>query len=210
MSKKKLIRNSDFPYHISARSNNREWFDLPMDKVWRIFSDYLYFISMAFDVEIHAFVLMNNHYHLIMRTPKANIDEAMQYFQRETSRQISQSTNRINHVFGGPYHPTLIRDLNHYNNVYKYVLRNPISAGICNDVIDYSYSTLNGLLGFRALGFPVFANDELFTDTENLIEWLNTSTDEVTSEIIRKGLRKNEFEVSRCQTNGKMIELQSR
>jgi len=207
MPKKKIVRQSDFPYHISARCNNRDWFSIPLNEVWKIFSDYLYFISFAFEVEIHAFVLMNNHYHLLIKTPQANLGEAMEYFQRETSRRIGFTSQRINHVYGGPYNPTVVTDLQYYINVYKYILRNPVKAGISKKVEAYPYSSLRGLMGFEKLPSPLFANDDLFQNTEEFLRWLNTPYDDNVHEVIRKGLRKKEFKIARCEKTGKLIDL---
>lgn len=204
MPRKKTVRDPDFAYHISARCNNKDWFSVPMPEVWQIFCRYLYFITLAYDVEIHAFVLMNNHYHLILRTPKANIDEAMHYFQRETSRCIGKASDRINHVYGGAYNSCLIRDLNHYNNVYKYVLRNPVSANITDDVLLYPYTTLRGLLGFNLLLIPTYANEDLFANPEGVLRWLNTPHGYSDYLWIKKALRRSEFEVKRCRRSGKI------
>jgi len=209
MPKKKIIRSSDFPYHISARCNNREWFSVPISVVWKIFADYLYFISFAYKVEIHAFVLMSNHYHLLARTPEGNLDQAMLYLQRETSRRVARESDRINHVFGGPYHSSLIQDANHYNNVYKYILRNPIGVGLSKRVEEYPYSSLRGLLGYEKLLFPTVGNLELFTNTEGFLNWLNLEYDEDELEVIQKGIRRKSFEVSRCRQTGKLPHLGS-
>ncbi len=207
MPKKKIVRSSDFPYHISARCNNREWFSIPISEVWRIFADYLYFISFAYKVEIHAFVLMSNHYHLLARTPEGNIDQAMLYLQRETSRWLAHESGRINHVFGGPYHSSLIHDINHYNSVYKYILRNPVGVGLSKKVEEYPYSSLRGLLGYEKLLFPTVANLELFNNTEKFLSWLNLEYEEKQREVIRKGIRKTSFEVLRCRKTGKITYL---
>ena len=82
MPRKNLIRCNNLPYHVTSRANNKEWFALPMDQVWKICQDCL---KAAFDlhkVEIIAFVLMNNHYHLILRTPDANLDQFMYEFNK--------------------------------------------------------------------------------------------------------------------------------
>lgn len=207
MPKKKIIRNSDFPYHISARSNNREWFGLHPDKLWDIFSEYLFLSQKLYDLEIHCFVLMSNHFHLIAKTPNADVDLAMLYFLRETSRVIAYETKRINHVYGGPYHPTLITNNFYYMNALKYVFRNPVKANLCQRVEEYPYSTLRGQLGFRQLLIPMINYEELFTDTERFLQWLNTSYSEEENEAIRKALKKREFEISASRLTKKQIQF---
>ncbi|WP_081111818.1 transposase [Bdellovibrio bacteriovorus] len=59
-------------------------------------SNYLCFIHHAYKGEIYAFVLMSNHFHLLIRFPENNMSEAMTYFMRESSRMISRQAGRIN------------------------------------------------------------------------------------------------------------------
>src|ERR1700722_12532057 len=96
------------PYHISARCLNREWFQLPMNTVWSIMEDYLYLVAHVFDLRIHSFVLMSNHFHLLATAPRGNLSEVLLYFMRETSREITRRTYRINQTWGIRNHKTHI------------------------------------------------------------------------------------------------------
>lgn len=205
MSRRRVIRSSEFPYHISARSNNREWFGLQPELLWEIFSDYLYLAQKMFNLEIHAFVMMSNHFHLIVRTPEANIDEVMRYFMRETSRVIAFELGRINHIYGGPYKPSLISDYRYYVNAYKYVLNNPVRAQICARAEDYRFSTLHGLLGRSHLLIPVHGNDELFYNTGEFLDWINKDFSESQKDVIRKALKRREFKAHICRITKKKI-----
>ncbi|MNJ93290.1 Transposase IS200 like protein [compost metagenome] len=193
MPRKKFIRSSECHYHVNARCINKEWFAIPLDEVWGIFSDYLCFISHAFGVRIHSFVLMSNHFHLLISTPNANLDDAMEYLLREVSRHIGLKSNRINQVFGGPYHWTIIKNSVHYSHAYKYVYRNPVEAGICSKVQDYPFSTLRGLIGLSRLDVPAFDNLGLIQNPFSQLSWLNEHYDEESKELIRLALRRKEF-----------------
>ena len=72
--RKPITRSSKLYYHIYARSNNRDFFYLPQNVVWDIFMEQLHLLQIEFDVKISAFVLMNNHFHLLLLTPKEDID----------------------------------------------------------------------------------------------------------------------------------------
>lgn len=54
-------------------------------------------------VNILAFVLMNNHFHLLIQTPDSNIDQFMQRFKLFASTKIRFETQRINQKFGDKY-----------------------------------------------------------------------------------------------------------
>jgi putative transposase len=194
MPRKKTILQPDFPYHISARCINKEWFDLDLELVWSIFGDYLTILKYEFDFEIISFVLMNNHFHLLVKTPKMNLSQGMNYFMREVSREISMNTGRINQTFGGPYYWCLLDSYRYFLNSYKYVYRNPVEAGLANYCESYHYSTLSGVLGFRKLHFPVETDTILFnpflqTDT---LRWLNTGKHDMHKHI-EFALRKRVF-----------------
>jgi putative transposase len=173
MPRKKFYPTDRYPYHVTARCHNKSWFDLPIDQVWDIFARYLYFITLAFGVRVHSFVLMNNHFHMLITTPNANLDKAMGYLLREVSKAIGSESGNINQVFGGPYHWSLIKNHLYYHHAYKYVYRNPVEAGLCPSVESYTFSTIRGLLGKAHLPFPAFDNLGLITDPGKQLQWLN-------------------------------------
>lgn len=194
MSKKKFTPTAEFPYHITARCLNKEWFSMPLNEIWNIFSDYLFFIHHAFNVHIHSFVLMNNHFHLILHTPNANLDKAMNYFMRETSRVINKNSGRINQIYGAPYHWSILKFSIYYLHTYKYVYRNPVEAGLARFVEEYKFSTLQALIGQTHTIIPLENDDTLFSNFETQLQWLNkTYFLSAQKEDIKKALRKREF-----------------
>jgi putative transposase len=126
MTYKPRIRSAEFPFHITARSNNRALFPVSMPEAWELFSDYLYFINKNFGIRIHSFVLMPNHFHMIARDPELNLSSAMNYFMRETSKLMASESRTINRVWGAPFHSSLIDSPLYYLHAYKYVYRNPV------------------------------------------------------------------------------------
>ncbi len=208
MPRKKFIPSDKNPYFITCRCINKEWFRIPTDKVWEIFGDYLFFCTHAFGLQVHAFILMSNHFHMLATTPQANLDKIMNYLLREVSRAISFSSNRENQTFGGPYHRSLIEKLPHYFHAYKYLYRNPVDAGICSRVEEYPFSTLRGLLGLRHLIIPTFDSMDLIEDTGNVLDWLNSAPSEIEwRQSISKALKKHRFELPVDRNNGKLVQL---
>jgi len=80
MPRKNLIRTNLYPYHVTIRSNNKEWFDLPREIVWKICLRAMVLANQKHPVRIQAFVLMANHYHLLIWTPQCNLDRFMSVF----------------------------------------------------------------------------------------------------------------------------------
>ena len=77
MPRKKLIRANDLPYHLTARSNNREAFPGELAYAWKIITSELYIQQILHGVHFHSFVLMPNHFHLLATSPNRGIDLVM-------------------------------------------------------------------------------------------------------------------------------------
>ena len=80
MGRPRVIHSSEHPYHITARCINREWFDVPMDYVFGIYINLFKESIATFGVELHAFVLMQNHFHMVLSTPMDNVSEFLRLF----------------------------------------------------------------------------------------------------------------------------------
>ena len=200
MPRKPIIYTSDFPYHVMARANNREWFYLPIEAVWQIFAKRLNFLVKNHGVKVYAFVLMNNHYHLLISTsPKMLLGEVMQWLQKSVSRNVNELAGRTNHVFGGPYKGCLIGSPAYYAEVLKYTYRNPLRAGLCHRVDHYRYSTisLETSLDKVILTKP---DSEFLTyvpaGNDHFLAWLNDETSCEMDLVLSKVLKKTEFKVS--------------
>jgi putative transposase len=140
MPRKLLIRTDSHPYHVCSRSNNKEKFYLELHELWPLCIEYLIEGQKKFEVIVDAFVLMPNHYHMLVYTPRANIDKFMHFFNHSLARAIINRTGHINRVFRGSYRWNLIKPENYYLNVIRYIYQNPIRAGLCERVDQYPYS----------------------------------------------------------------------
>lgn len=193
MPRAKRIFTEIYPYHITARCINKEWFKIPTEQVWDIFSRHLYFAHHAYDARIISFVLMNNHFHLIIKTPQANIDKIMWYLMTEVSREITVEAGRINQTFGGPYFSSVITNDKYLAHAYKYSYRNPVESGLCTHAEEYKYSTLNALLGFSKLLIPIEEDEILFENPTETLKWINQDYKFTDIEDIEAALSRPKF-----------------
>jgi putative transposase len=205
MPRAKAILQSEFPYNISARCINRDWFNLPMDVVWQIFCDELTSASKDQNLLIHSFVLMSNHYHLIASTPDANISQCMHQFMTRTSRRLTRAGNRINETFAGRHYKCILQHPSYYLNAYKYNYRNPVTAGICNLVEEYPYSTLHGKLHLSNLAIPTAEDTTLISDPNGTLRWLNAAPSAEKIEGVRCGLKHQFFKSKKSRSNNRPI-----
>lgn len=205
MPRAKAILQSEFPYNISARCINREWFNLPMSTAWEIFCQELTRTTHEHNLRIHSFVLMSNHYHLIASTPDANISQCMHQFMTRTSRKLTRAGNRINETFAGRHYKCILQHPNYFLNAYKYNYRNPVSAGMCERVEAYPYSTLHGKLKLSKLLIPICEDTTLSFDQIGTLKWLNTAPNPEKIEAFRFGLRRQFFTSKKDRVNNRPI-----
>jgi len=96
-------------YHVMSRGIERRVI-FHDETFCEHFLDLLGEMSVRFGVEVHAYVLMGNHYHLILRTPDANCSQAMQWLNVSYSAWFNAKRQRVGHVFQGRFRSTLIDD----------------------------------------------------------------------------------------------------
>lgn len=212
MTRTNLLRTNKYPYHITARGNNREEFPCGSLFAWKTFTGELFVQQELHGLLVHAFVLMPNHYHLIASTPERDIDHVMRDFQSSSTRIINCRTQRTGRIFGSTYHWSVIRDPLHYANVLKYVIRNPVKAGISNYVAGYPFSSYSGLVGSfpipLAISNPMMELGRLIPEDASVRDqWLNKPHKAEVNEAIRKGLRREEFEVASDRRTRRKLDL---
>ncbi|MGZ3826622.1 MAG: transposase [Bdellovibrio sp.] len=177
-----------------------------MDRVWEIFCEELISTSQKHRLQIHSFILMSNHFHLIASTPDSNISRCMHQFMYRSSRRLTREGNRINETFAGRHYKCILQHHNYYLNAYKYNYRNPIAAGICDKVEDYQFSTLYGLAKNKEKVFPLLEDTTFHCDPTGTLKWLNTKPDEIKLEGVRYGLKHQFFKSKKnCKDNKPII-----
>ena len=175
MPRKPRTHCAESIYHIYNRCINQEWFGGTPGYQWRVFETHLMALHYIFDVKIHAFVMMQNHYHLMAQFPQSNMSRAMQHFGQNLSHDLRKPQNRINRIFSDRYKSSLIGNCEKsILNLYKYIYLNPVKAGICSQAENYRYSTLNGLLGYQPLRVPMTFDSILFGNSlSESLRWIN-------------------------------------
>lgn len=206
-SSRPFVVSTTNPYHITGRCLNHDWFAIPLESVWNLFSEYLYFISHAYNIKIHSFVLMANHFHLICSSPTGELSRAMQFFMSQTSRALAKNSGRINHIWGSRFYRCEITSYHYYLNCYKYNYRNPVTAGIVKKVEEYRFSTLYGLLGQDHLLIPVEEDLTLFSSVEDTLQWLNKTPNKEHLESVRVALKKKKFTLPQIDSRQNPLEF---
>ncbi len=127
-------------YHVMNRGSNHQNIYITQDH-FILFLNLLADISESFSCEIHAYCLMNNHYHLLIRTPLANLGKAMRHLDGVYTQRFNCIEDRDGPLFRGRYKAILIEEENYLLQVSRYIHLNPVSAKICVDPQNYSWSS---------------------------------------------------------------------
>lgn len=139
MPRKQRITEPGF-YHIISRGVERRNVFLDDDD----FDRFLSIVRIEFkvyDVLLHSFCLMTNHYHLLLETKQANISDIMKRVNSLYSIYFNKKYKRSGHLWQGRFASYYLYDDVHFWYVAKYIERNPISAHIVNIIDKYKYQS---------------------------------------------------------------------
>lgn len=196
MPRKSLEVTNELPYHVTARTNRREAFSIPLHQVWTTLGRECLFHHVVYEVQFHAVVLMPNHFHMILTAPKHDLGKVMHELMKSVSKRINLLSGHTGHVFGGPYHWSMIKSTRYYSHALKYVYRNPVKACLCENVEQFPYTTLNGLLGNSHLPFPIHhtrVGMEIALPTLDAFDqlpWLNKPFPSDAEQMLQKAMRR--------------------
>ena len=127
-------------YHVVSRGNEcRDIFFDDDDR--QSFLDTLGEMAQRFEIELMAYVLMNNHYHLLLSTRRANLSRAMQWFGVTYTNRFNARNSRSGHLFQGRFKSMLVQNDAFLLRLSLYIHRNPLRAGIVTRLGDHPWSS---------------------------------------------------------------------
>lgn len=134
-------------YHVMNRGACRaELFRQPIDRL--VFLDLLAKACSKTSMEVHAYCLMDNHFHLAVRTPDGNIDEAMQLLCGRYARYFNDKYGRDGALCRGRYRSILIDSDRYLLAVSRYIHRNPLAFWE-SELDEYPWSSYQEFRGYR-------------------------------------------------------------
>ena len=92
-------------------------------------------------LEVHAFCLMLNHFHLLVRSPNGQLSVAMANIQREYSRWFNRTRGRDGTLVKGRFKSKVVRDMVYRCNALTYIHDNPVAAQLVARAADFAYSS---------------------------------------------------------------------
>ena len=116
-------------YHLSARGNRREAVFLD-DQDWGQFLDLLAKSLARYRVQLHAWVLLPNHFHLLARTERANLSRWMHWLMVSYAVGFNRRHRKVGHLFQGRYKGLLVEQGEYVLELSRYLHLNPVRGRV--------------------------------------------------------------------------------
>ena len=149
MARSIRIEHAGALYHVMARGNRRE-------PIYRDDDDRRFFLKTLAEAcertgwRVHAWVLMGNHYHLLIQTPEPNLVDGMKWLQNTYTRRFNIRHRLWGRLFGDRYKAVPVETTGYYyETLLDYIHLNPVRAGVAKarsggSVLDYRWSSVAG------------------------------------------------------------------
>lgn len=142
-------------YHVTSRGNERrEIFRDDDDR--RCFMEILSKSLNIYSVKLYSYVLMKNHFHLLVETPLGNLGEFMRHFNITYTGFYNRKHNRTGHLYQGRYKSILVDRDEYLSIASRYIHLNPVrtrpmrsktAEEKINYLSGYKWSSLPGYIG---------------------------------------------------------------
>ncbi len=136
-------------YHVTSRGDRQE----PIyedDEDRREFLTVLRDVVERFGWICYAYCLMGNHYHLVIETPKGNLSKGMRQLNGVFTQVSNRRHGKVGHVFQGRYKAILIDKDSYWLEVSRYVVLNPVRAGVVKEAGRWKWSSYNATMGVES------------------------------------------------------------
>ncbi len=142
----------EFPgaiWHVTSRGNERR-------DIFRDDADRRRFVSLLARVVIdrrwilHAWVLMSNHYHLLIETPEGGLSRGVKWLNQTYAEAFNERHHRVGHLFQGRFKGILAEREGHLLELIRYIVLNPVRCHAVRFAGDYEWSNYLATAGLQA------------------------------------------------------------
>jgi len=140
------IEYEDAYYHVMNRGRGRQ--NIFHDKdYFEAFLKTLEEAHQRFGIQILCYCLMSNHYHLLVKTPEANLGRAMRHINGLYTQRYNRLKKSDGPLFRGRYKAILVEEDSYQLQLSRYIHRNPIDAKVVKVLADYQWSSYPFYIG---------------------------------------------------------------
>jgi len=133
----------EFPgaiYHVTSRGDRQEAiYEGDADR--QQWLDILSKICERYNWRVHAYCLMDNHYHILLETADGNLSKGMRQLNGVYTQYFNRQHNRVGHVYQGRYKAILVEKDSYLLELSRYVVLNPIRAGMIKNMDEWHWSS---------------------------------------------------------------------
>jgi REP element-mobilizing transposase RayT len=153
MPRRQVIFQSGNYYHVYNRGNNRQLIFFERD-------NYLYFLRLlrnhliAHGVDIIAYCLMPNHYHLLVHLKTEHFSKLMQAFSLSYAKAINKRYQRVGSLFQGRFQAIHVDSEEYLLHLTRYIHLNPVQANLVDKAEDWEFSSYQEYIELRRGSLP--------------------------------------------------------
>ena len=139
------IEYPDAWYHVMNRGRRGEQIFLE-ERDYKTFLELLMESAQLWHLRIVAYCQMPNHYHLLVQTPDANLSRCMRHINGVYTQRFNRLHQCDGQLFRGRYKAILVDADSYLLQLVRYIHRNPLRAGIVEELSSYEWSSHRGYL----------------------------------------------------------------
>jgi len=151
-------------YHITSRGNQRDKiFYNPADR--ERFLKILSRTKERYGFLLHAYALMDNHYHLLLETPKGNLSQIMQNINTSYTVYVNRKYQRSGHLLQGRFKGIIVDKDRYLISLSRYIHLNPVRAKLVKELQDYPWTSYRVFINQKA--------ENSLVDTEETLSYFS-------------------------------------
>ena len=146
MSRPLRIEYPNAVYHITSRGNARSKI-YKDNKDRELFLEILGSVIKRYNWLCHPYCLMDNHYHIMIETPEPNLSLGMRQLNGVYTQAYNRRHKKTGHIFQGRYKAILVEKEEYLLELCRYVVLNPVRAGIIKRPEEWRWSSYLAAIG---------------------------------------------------------------
>jgi putative transposase len=170
-------------YHVMNRGAAHRYIFVS-DELKEMFIEVLVYVAEHYKFEIHSFVIMGNHYHILIHLKEANLSKGMALLNSRFAREYNRRRLKDGPIFKDRFRSIHITTPAYLKTVIRYIHNNPVEAALVQFPEDYYWSSYYDYVcenrRFR------FVKTDLFDSTTQFLRFSERGIDKKTSRIFNK------------------------